>query len=56
MCDKNENGQPICVTGLNPNGFCSCCRYDKGIKCCAGCRDRSDCNIVCGWIAGKSEE
>lgn len=43
MTDVNEQDQPICITGLNPYGLCSCCHIN-GIKCCAGCRDRNDCN------------
>lgn len=39
----------VCLTGYNPNGFCSCCRAD-GQKCCLGCKDKASCNIVCGWL------
>ena len=46
---QNEKGQPICITGKNPYGLCSCCHYD-GIQCCISCSDKNDCNIVCGYI------
>lgn len=55
MTDVNERGQPICITGLNPYGLCSCCHIN-GIKCCAGCRNRDDCNIVCGYIFNLEEQ
>lgn len=44
MSDK-----PVCLTGHNPHGFCSCCRAD-GQQCCLGCKNKDSCNIVCGWI------
>lgn len=47
---RNESGMPVCITGQNPNGICSCC-HAEGIKCCAACPE--DCNIRCGWIDKK---
>ena len=47
--ERNERGLPVCITGLNPKGLCSCCHAD-GVNCCAGCDERVDCNIACGFI------
>lgn len=49
-----ETGLPKCVTGKNPYGLCSCCRAD-GMVCCAGCSNKDDCNIVCGYIHEQKE-
>ncbi len=46
---RTEAGLPKCITGKNPSGLCSCCRTD-GIVCCVECKDKDDCNIVCGYI------
>lgn len=52
---RNEQGLPICITEQNPSGLCSCCHTD-GIKCCAGCKDKDDCNIVCGYLEKEDEK
>ena len=52
---KNNNSHPICITGKNPYGICSCCKSDD-IECCASCKDKDNCNIVCGWLDRKEDE
>ena len=39
-----------CITGLNPNGTCACCRNEGTVECCGACEDRNNCNVSCGWL------
>lgn len=54
MPNDMRDSLPKCTTGYNPSGLCSCCRVD-GRKCCIGCKDRNNCNIVCGWLPDEKE-
>lgn len=51
----SDNKKPVCITGKNPYGLCSCCHSD-GRKCCIGCSEAQDCNIRCGWIDDLNTE
>jgi hypothetical protein len=53
--ERNERGQPICITGWNPSGLCSSCHFD-GAGCCAGCQEKDDCNVVCGFLKEGGKE
>lgn len=52
---KNEQGLPVCITGKNPYGLCSCCHSDD-IHCCAKCEDKNNCNSVCGYLEKENEK
>ena len=47
---------PQCVTGASKTGVCGnrrCIDQQPGIRCCAACKERAECNSACGWITSE---